>query len=72
MTAARPSTEPVAPYRPSWLLRRANTMLTRVLDKGRGPRFMRLLTVHVTARSPDHAIAAEAHRHPVFELTPIR
>ena len=156
MTAARPSTEPVAPYRPSWLLWRANTMLTRVLGKGRGPRFMRLLTVHgrrtgtprttpvvpvraddrtwvvspfgevawvrdaratkrvelrrgdeqityavreldteeavpvlrrylsmparffvrshvhVTARSPDHAIAAEAHRHPVFELTPIR
>jgi deazaflavin-dependent oxidoreductase (nitroreductase family) len=32
-------------YRPSWLQRRANTMLTRALRKGRGPSFMRLLTV---------------------------
>jgi deazaflavin-dependent oxidoreductase (nitroreductase family) len=32
-------------YRPSWVQRRANTMLTRVLGKGRGPSFMRLLIV---------------------------
>jgi len=152
MTAENPG----APaYRPSWVQQRANTMLTRALRKGRGPRFMRLLTVHgratgkphttpvvpvrdgdrtwvvapfgevawvrnaratgrielhrgdehatyaarelgadeavqvlrrylampsrffvrrsvgITAKSPDHAIAAEAGRHPVFELTPI-
>ncbi len=135
--------------------RRANTILTRVLGKGRGPSFMGLLTVRgratgtsrttpvvpvrdgdrtwvvspfgevawvrnaraigrvelrrgdehttyaarevdaheavpvlrrylsmpsrffvrrhfdVTAKSPDNAIASEANRHPVFELTPI-
>jgi deazaflavin-dependent oxidoreductase (nitroreductase family) len=33
-------------YHPSWLQRRANVILTRVLGKGRGPSFMRLLTVH--------------------------
>ena len=143
-------------YRPSWMQRRANTMLTRVLRKGRGPSFMRLLTVHgrttgrtrttpvvpvrdgdrtwvvspfgevpwvrnaratgrvelqrgdehtsysarelaaheavpvlrryltmpsrffvrrhfdVSAKSPSDAIAAEANRHPVFELTRVR
>ena len=155
MTGDRPSPTGTS-YRPSWVQRRANTMLTRVLRKGRGPSFMRLLTVHgrrtgqarttplvpvldgdhawvvspfgnvgwvrnaratgrvelqrgddhrtfhareldtaeavpilrrylstparffvrryvdVTARSPDDAIAAEAPRHPVFELTPVR
>lgn len=41
-----------AAYRPSWLQRRANAGLTRALGKGRGPRFMWLLTVHgrVTGR----------------------
>jgi hypothetical protein len=34
-----------ARYRPSRLQRRANTMLTRALRNGRGPRFMRLLSV---------------------------
>ncbi len=28
--------------------------------------------VNITAKSPDDAIAAEADRHPVFELTPVR
>ena len=153
-TAADRPTRPA--YHPSSIQRRANTMLTRVLRKGRGPSFMRLLTVHgratgtarttpvvpvrdgdrtwvvspfgdgpwvrnaratghvelrrgdehatyavreldadeavsvlrsylrmparffvrrhfdVTARSTDDAIAAEADRHPVFELTPQR
>ena len=32
-------------YRPSRVQRWANTMLTRALRKGRGPRFMRLLSV---------------------------
>ena len=32
-------------YRPSWLQRRANVILTRLLHKGKGPPFMRLLTV---------------------------
>jgi deazaflavin-dependent oxidoreductase (nitroreductase family) len=143
-------------YRPSWLQRRANSMLSRALRKGRGPSFMRLLTVqgrttgrtrttpvvpvrdgdrtwvvspfgevawvrnaratgraelqrgedHITyavrqlsaaeavpvlrhylrlparffvrrhfevsAKSTDDAITAEAHRHPTFELTPVR
>lgn len=153
--ADRPSrTRPV--YRPSWVQQRANLMLTRALRKGRGPSFMRLLTVHgrttgtprttpvvpvrdgdrvwvvspfgevawvrnaratgrielhrgderttytvrevddheavpvlrrylsmpsrffvrrhvdVNAKSTDDAIAAEADRHPVFELTPVR
>lgn len=155
MTAETNRPTPAA-YRPSWIQRRANTMLTRVLRKGRGPSFMRLLTVHgrttgtarttpvvpvrdgeatwvvspfgdvgwarnaratgrielqrgdehttyavreldaqeavpvlrrylsmpsrffvrrhfaVSARSTDDAIAAEADRHPVFELTPVR
>jgi len=34
-----------AGYRPSRVQRWANTMLTRALRNGRGPRFMRLLTV---------------------------
>jgi deazaflavin-dependent oxidoreductase (nitroreductase family) len=42
MTAAVQSR---ASYRPSRLQRWANTMLTRALRKGRGPRFMRLLSV---------------------------
>jgi deazaflavin-dependent oxidoreductase (nitroreductase family) len=33
------------PYRPSWLQRQANKGLTRALRKGRGPSFMRLLSV---------------------------
>lgn len=37
--------QPHSGYRPSRLQRRANTMLTRALRKGRGPRFMRLLSV---------------------------
>jgi deazaflavin-dependent oxidoreductase (nitroreductase family) len=149
-----PGARPV--YRPSWLQRRANTLLIRALRKGRGPSFMRLLTVRgrqtgrtyttpvvpvrdgdrtwvvspfgevawvrnaratgrielhrgdehrgytarelqpdeavpvlrrylsmpsrffvrryvdVSARSSDAAIAAEAARHPTFELTPVR
>jgi deazaflavin-dependent oxidoreductase (nitroreductase family) len=32
-------------YRPSWVQRQASTMLTRILRKGRGPSFMRLLSV---------------------------
>jgi deazaflavin-dependent oxidoreductase (nitroreductase family) len=32
-------------YRPSWIQRQANKGLTRALRKGRGPRFMRLLSV---------------------------
>lgn len=156
MSAAdTPSPTRVA-YRPSWVQRRANTVLTRALRKGRGPSFMRLLTVHgcttgrpratpvvpvgdgdrtwvvspfgdvawvgnaratgrvelqrgeerityavrevdahaavpvlrcylampsrffvrrhfeVSAKSPADAITAEAHRHPTFELTPVR
>lgn len=40
------TTAPPRPrYRPSRLQRWANTMLTRALRNGRGPRFMRLLTV---------------------------
>jgi deazaflavin-dependent oxidoreductase (nitroreductase family) len=156
MTAADTSRRTRPAYRPSWVQQRANTLLTRALRKGRGPSFMRLLTVRgrttgtvrttpvvpvrdgdrtwvvspfgevawvrnaratgrvdlrrgdehgtyavrelgaaeavpvlrrylsmpsrffvrrhvdVTAKSTDDAIAAEAHRHPVFELTPIR
>jgi deazaflavin-dependent oxidoreductase (nitroreductase family) len=156
MTADDTSSPTPSDYRPSWMQRRANTMLTRVLRKGRGPSFMRLLTVHgrttgrprtapvvpvhdgdrtwvvspfgevawvrnaratrrvelqrgdehttyaareldaheavpvlrryltmpsrffvrrhfeVSAKSPADAIAAEANRHPVFELTPVR
>jgi deazaflavin-dependent oxidoreductase (nitroreductase family) len=156
MSAAdTPSPTRVA-YRPSWVQRRANTMLTRALRKGRGPSFMRLLTVHgrttgrprttpvvpvrdgdrtwvvspfgevawvrnaratgrvelrrgeehityavrevdaheavpvlrryltmpsrffvrrhfdVSAKSPADAISAEAHRHPTFDLSPVR
>lgn len=156
MSAAdTPSPTRVA-YRPSWVQRRANTVLTRALRKGRGPSFMRLFTVHgrttgrpratpvvpvgdgdrtwvvspfgdvawvgnaratgrvelqrgeerityavrevdahaavpvlrcylampsrffvrrhfeVSAKSPADAITAEAHRHPTFELTPVR
>jgi deazaflavin-dependent oxidoreductase (nitroreductase family) len=155
VTAADTQRRAQPTYRPSWLQRRANTALTRALGKGRGPRFMRLLTVrgcrtgrarttpvvpvldgerawvvspfgevgwvrnvratgrvelsrgddrtiytarelalaeavpvlrrylalparffvrryvNVTARSTDDAIAAEASRHPVFELTPV-
>jgi len=37
--------QPHAGYRPSRLQRQANTMLTRALRNGRGPRFMRLLSV---------------------------
>ncbi len=154
MTGDRPPA-PAEAYRPSWVQQRANVMLTRALRKGRGPKFMRLLTVHgrhsgqarttpvvpvfdgdrtwlvspfgdvgwvrnaratgrvelergpdhhtytireldaqdavpvlrrylsmpsrffvrrhvrVTATSSDDAIAAEAPRHPVFELTPV-
>ncbi|HKE74201.1 MAG TPA: nitroreductase family deazaflavin-dependent oxidoreductase [Acidimicrobiales bacterium] len=33
-------------YHPSWTQRRANAILTRLLGKGKGPSFMRLLTVH--------------------------
>ena len=36
---------PTQPYQPSWMMRQANSMLTRALRKGRGPKFMRLLTV---------------------------
>ena len=43
MTTARTSSP--AGYQPSWIQRRANTLLTRALRKGRGPGFMRLLTV---------------------------
>jgi deazaflavin-dependent oxidoreductase (nitroreductase family) len=32
-------------YRPSWVQRQANKGLTRALRKGRGPKFMRLLSV---------------------------
>ena len=39
-------TDARSPYRPSWMLQQANTMLTRALRNGRGPSFMRLLTVH--------------------------
>lgn len=154
--SAAGSSNPAPAYQPSWIQQRANTMLTRALRKGRGPSFMRLLTVNgritgkprttpvvpvrdgdrvwvvapfgevawvhyaraagrielrrgddhhayaareldadeavpvlrrylakpsrffvrryvdVTADSPDDAIAAEAGRHPVFELTPTR
>ena len=42
MTAA---TQPHPGYRPSRPQRWANAMLTRALRNGRGPRFMRLLTV---------------------------
>lgn len=42
MTAAA---QPHPGYRPSRLQRRANAMLTRALRNGRGPRFMRLLSV---------------------------
>ncbi len=42
MTAA---VQPRASYRPSRTQRWANTFLTRVLRRGRGPRFMRLLSV---------------------------
>jgi hypothetical protein len=43
MSAAdTPSPTRVA-YRPSWVQRRANTVLTRALRKGRGPSFMCLL-----------------------------
>jgi deazaflavin-dependent oxidoreductase (nitroreductase family) len=150
------SAHAVAAYRPSWVQRGANRMLTRALRKGRGPSFMQLLAVRgrvsgklyitpvapvrdgdqtwvvspfgdvawarnaratgelelqrgderatyavreldareavpvlrrylsmrsrffvrghivVTAKSPDDAIAAEADRHPVFQLTPVR
>jgi deazaflavin-dependent oxidoreductase (nitroreductase family) len=45
MTADTSGTDPTA-HRPSWVQRRANTLLTRALRKGRGPSFMRLLTVH--------------------------
>jgi deazaflavin-dependent oxidoreductase (nitroreductase family) len=40
------------PYRPSWFQRQANTFLTRALRNGRGPSFMRLLSVtgRTTAR----------------------
>jgi deazaflavin-dependent oxidoreductase (nitroreductase family) len=156
MTAAGRSSGAASGYRPSWVQQRANKLLTRALRKGRGPSFMRLLTVHgrttgtirttpvvpvrdgeqtwlvspfgevgwvrharatgqvelsrgderatysvreldsveavpvlrrylstrarffvrryvnVTAKSPDDAIAAEADRHPVFELTRVR
>jgi deazaflavin-dependent oxidoreductase (nitroreductase family) len=37
---------PAPGYHPSWTQRRANVMLTRLLGKGKGPSFMRLLTVH--------------------------
>jgi len=37
--------EAVTTYRPSWMQRRANRMLTRALRKGRGPRFIQLLAV---------------------------
>jgi deazaflavin-dependent oxidoreductase (nitroreductase family) len=43
--AAQPHPHPHPRYRPSRLQRWANTMLTRALRNGRGPRFMRLLTV---------------------------
>ena len=45
MTAADTSSRNRPAYRPSWVQQRANTMLTRALGKGRGPSFMRLLTV---------------------------
>lgn len=48
------TTGPVRPaYRPSPIQRRANTMLSRALRKGRGPSFMRLLGVRgrVTGRT---------------------
>ena len=45
MNADASSPEPRAHQR-SWLQRRANVMLTRAVRNGRGPSFMRLLTVH--------------------------
>jgi deazaflavin-dependent oxidoreductase (nitroreductase family) len=36
---------PGSAYRPSWAQRRANAVLTRLLLRGRGPGFMRLLSV---------------------------
>lgn len=45
MSAADTSGPTRTPYRPSWAQRQANTMLTRALRNGRGPSFMRLLTV---------------------------
>lgn len=44
-TGTESGSDPASAYRPSWLQRRANKMLTRALRNGRGPSFMRLLTV---------------------------
>lgn len=53
MSAAN-TTRPARPvYRPSWIQRGANTMLTRALRNGRGPSFMRLLTVRGRVTSRD-------------------
>ncbi len=51
MTAA---TRSRADYRPSRVQRWANAMLTRALRKGRGPRFMRLLSVRGRRSSELH------------------
>ncbi len=46
MTPADRSSQTPPVHRPSWIQQRANSMLTRALRNGRGPSFMRLLTVH--------------------------
>jgi deazaflavin-dependent oxidoreductase (nitroreductase family) len=52
MTAATPAP---AGYQPSLLQRGANTMLTRALRNGRGPRFMRLLDVQGRRSGATHS-----------------